>query len=132
MHVGIIRFGDLIKKYRDENKITQSEFSKLIDKKQATVSNYENGVHFPDDAEEIKIISKIIKVPIDIVIDSILYTRDGCVVQHETIIELDKIELQSRYKFTFNNKEVTSEELGKMLDILQFERFKSNQKINNE
>lgn len=121
-------FSELIKTYRKSKRMTQKDFGELIGKKQVTISNYEKGVHYPNDVEEIKLIANIINQPVSTIVDSIQYAKRGIIEQHEALlIDLDKMtddELQQQYKFVVDGKEITGEELEKMLELLKFERFK--------
>lgn len=128
----MLTFSELIKKYRKEHGLTQTDFGKLINKKQVTVCNWEKEVHYPNDAEEIKLIANIINQPISVVVDAIQYGKKGIIEKNEPLlIELDKVvdyqELQERFKFLVDGKEVTGEELEKMLKLLKFERFNQNE-----
>ena len=121
-------FSQLIKKYRKTKGLTQSDFGKLINKKQVTVCNWEKDVHYPNDVEEIKLIAQLINQPVSKVVDSIQYGKKGIVNQSETLlIELDKM-ADYKYKLLVDDKEITEEELEKMLELLKFERFKQNGK----
>ena len=121
-------FSELIKMHRKSKRMTQKDFGELIGKKQVTISNYEKGVHYPNDVEEIKLIASVINQPVSVVVDSIQYAKRGVIEQHEALlIDLDKMtdnELQQQYKFVVDGKEITGEELEKMLELLKFERFR--------
>lgn len=123
----IIGFSELIRNYRKEKKITQVAFGKLIDRNQVTVSNYEKGIHFPNNAEEIRAIAALINQPGSYVLDAIEYSKKGVIKQHEALfIDLDKLDdhdLENKYKFLVAGEEVTGEELKEMLKLLKFERF---------
>jgi len=126
-------FGELIKKYRKENKLSQGDFAKLINKSQVTVSNYEKDVHFPSDAEEIKAIARILGQPASYILDTIEYSRKGIVEDGNGLpIELDKEVIMERFKFIVDGEEVTNEELDKMLYIIRFERFMQKQMLKDE
>lgn len=121
-------FSELIKTYRKSKRMTQRQFGDLIGKKQGTVCNYEKGVHYPNDVEEIKLIANVINQPVSTIVDSIEFAKRGVIKQHEALlIDLDTMidnELQNKYKFVVEGKEITGEELEKMLELLKFERFK--------
>ena len=94
--------------------------------------NWEKEVHYPNDAEEIKLIANVINQPISVVVDAIQYGKKGIIEKNEPLlIELDKVvdyqELQEQFKFLVDGKEVTGEELEKMLKLLKFERFNQNE-----
>lgn len=123
----ILDFSELIKTYRKSKGMKQKEFGELIGKKQVTISNYENGVHYPNVLEEIQLIASVINQPVSVVVNSILYSQSGIIEQHKVPIILDKTTLHNGYQFIFEDKEVTNEEFEKMLELLRFERFKRNQ-----
>lgn len=127
----ILDFGELIKTYRKSKRMTQRQFGVLIGKKQVTISNYEKGVHFPNDVEEIKLIANTINQPVDYVVDSIEFAKKGVIEQRVTpLINLDHFKdenFNSKYKFLVDEKEITNAELEKMIELLRFERFKINQ-----
>lgn len=123
-----IGFGELIRKFRKDNKLTQEKFGQMINRKQETISNYEKGIHFPIDAEEIKMIAKAMGESVVTVIDAIQYSRTGTIEQNEAVlVELDKTDdlatLQKRFKFVVGGEEVTGEELEKALEFIKFQRF---------
>lgn len=125
-----VKFSELIKNYRQRNKITQAELGKRINRTQNSVSNYERDIHYPESAEEIKAIAALLDESVTTVINSIEYSRKGVIEQHEALlIDLNKLtstndpELQNKYKFLYDGKEITGEELEKMLKLLKFERF---------
>lgn len=129
----ILAFSQLIKQYRKAHKLTQSDFGLLVNKKQTSVCNWEKEVHYPNDVEEIKMIAKVINQPVSVVVDAIQYSKKGIIEQNGALlIELDKMverkELQEKFTFLVDAKEVTGEELEKMLELLKFERFKQNGK----
>lgn len=130
----MLAFSQLIKNYRKTHGLTQESFGRSINKKQATVCNWEKDVHYPDDLEEIQFISNMINEPLQKVIHSINYGKKGIIETNETIlIELDNIEdvkeLKKQFQFTFEGKEVTGDEFKKMLNLLKFERFEQNGNI---
>lgn len=61
-------FRELIKQYRNDHKLTQVDFAKLINKTQVTVSNYKKSVHFPSVAEELDTIAKLLNKLISYII----------------------------------------------------------------
>jgi len=120
------RFGELIKQYRKNHKLTQGDFANLINKTQVTVSNYEKDVHFPSDAEEIKAIARLLNQSVVDIIDAIQYSRKGDIENNQPFpFELTRDELQERYTITIDGVDVTEEELNKMIHIVRFERFMS-------
>ena len=130
-----ISFGALIKKFRKENKLTQEKFGKMINRKQETISNYEKGVHFPIDAEEIKMIANVMGESVVTVVDSIQYSRTGTIQENQAVlVELDKTknltDLQKRFKFVVDGKEITGEELEKALEFIKFQRFSNRDDAN--
>ncbi len=56
-----MKFGDKIKKFREDNGYTQSEFSKLIGIGMRTLSMYENGERYPRDQQVYKKFANIMK-----------------------------------------------------------------------
>ena len=42
------QFGELLAELREDRKLTQKELSEVIYVSPGTISNYENGVHYPD------------------------------------------------------------------------------------
>lgn len=131
--LGVLTFSQLIKNYRKTRGLTQSDFGKLINKKQVTVCNWEKDIHYPNDAEEIKQIANIINQPVSTVVDAIQYGKKGIIEKNEPLlIELDKMtdyqERQGQFKFLVDGKEVTGDELEKMLEFLKFDRFKQSGK----
>lgn len=122
-----IGFSQLIKKYRKENKLTQVGLAKKLNRKQTTISNYEKGVHFPNNPEEIRAIAALLNQPASYILEAIEYSRSGTIEKHEALfIDLDKLsedDLVKKYKFLVGGKEISGEELAKMLKLLEFERF---------
>lgn len=42
------QFGELLAELREDHKLTQKELAEIIYVSPGTISNYENGVHYPD------------------------------------------------------------------------------------
>lgn len=42
------QFGELLAELREDRKLTQKDLAKIIYVSPGTISNYENGVHYPD------------------------------------------------------------------------------------
>ena len=127
----VVGFDELIKNYRKEKKMTQVELAKKLNRNQTTVSNYEKGIHFPNNPEEIKAVAQLLNEPVSYIIDAIEYSRSGVLNEHEALlIDLDKLnaqELAKKYKFVSNGQEITGEQLKKSLELLKvFEQFKEN------
>ena len=120
-------FGEIIKQYRKDNKLTQEDFAKIINKTQVTISNYEKDVHFPSDAEEIKAIANILSQSVVYIVDAIQYSRNGIIENNQPLpTELTRNKLRELYNFTIDGVEVSEEELNKMIHIVRFERFMCN------
>lgn len=122
-----IGFNQLIKKYRKENNLTQVELAKEIRRNQTTVSNYEKGIHFPNNAEEIKAIAQLLNEPVSYIIDAIEYSRNGVIKEHKVLLinldRLDNDDLNKKYKFLIQGEEITNDELQKIIKLVKFERF---------
>lgn len=132
----ILDFRELIKTYRKSKRMTQKQFGERIGKKQVTISNYEKGVHYPNDAEELDLIANVINQPVQVIVKSIQLAKRGVIEKNEALlIDLDKMinnELQQDYNFVVDGKEITNEELEKMIELLRFERFKQTQYNNSQ
>ena len=136
VNIEVKPFSQLIKQYRKEHKLTQTDFGKLINKTQVSVSNYEKDVHFPSDAEEIKAIARILNQPASYILDSIEYSRRGIIEQNEALLlDLEKESniktLQQRYKFTLGDQEITEDQLKEALEFIKFKHLMNKQDDSN-
>ena len=122
-----IGFDKLIKNFRKSNNLTQIDLAKKLKRNQTTISNYEKGIHFPNVPEEIKGIADLLNHPVSYIIDSIKFSRTGILSKNDPLeINLDSIsdgDFDKKYKFVFEGKQLTNEELEKILKLIKFERF---------
>ena len=122
-----IGFDKLIKNFRKSNNLTQIDLAKKLKRNQTTISNYEKGIHFPNVPEEIKEIADLLNHPVSYIIDSIKFSRTGILSENDPLeINLDSIsdgDFDKKYKFVFEGKQLTNEELEKILKLIKFERF---------
>lgn len=56
---GTYMFGERLRNARKSRKISQDELAKVIDVSKGTISNYENGVSFPNEEKLIKISERL-------------------------------------------------------------------------
>ena len=84
-----------IKDYRKKRGYTQEEMASFISVSRQSYINYESGEAEPS-FETLKLISKILKTPIDDLLDNEIYPSDRNELQKKLIDDIEKV--ISKYK----------------------------------
>lgn len=128
-----IKFSDLIKQYRKENRLTQAEFAKKIGKSQVQVYNYERDYHYPK-ANDVRTISRIIGEPDSLVLKAIEYSKNSVIKEYDDLIldlgKLSEEDIRSKYKVMIDGVELTDQEFEKIKETLEFILFKRSRERN--
>ncbi len=111
-------FHEILKELRKEKDLTQDDLAKLVDKKRATISNWENGRRFPEQDSLVKL-SEILNVTTDYLLGISEFKKGRIVTQEElktflpeTVINNHKLEFLVDEK---NLSPETKEEIFKLL-----------------
>lgn len=73
-------FGELMSELRQDRGLTQKELGKILSVSTGTISNYENGVHYPD-LEKLVQLADYFQVSTDYLLGRLEYIRDSKYVQ---------------------------------------------------
>ena len=73
-------FGELMAELRQDRGLTQKELGKILSVSTGTISNYENGVHYPD-LEKLVQLADYFRVSTDYLLGQKEYTRGNKYVQ---------------------------------------------------
>jgi len=122
-----------IRELRKQKKMTQKELAKHLQIADSTLSYWEQGRYEPD-IEALKQLSNFFRVPIDYILCSDIYEKEGSdkgvnsVVGEAKKIYHDEISdiLPSRSEF----EGLTKEEIDKLADYAEFVKSQRNKNLN--
>lgn len=69
----MLKFGDMLSERRNDKKLLQKDVAKMLNVTSTTISNYENGVHYPD-LENIVKLADFFETSIDYLVGRTDYT----------------------------------------------------------
>lgn len=119
-----IKFGDFVKKRRQELKMSQMDLAKKTNRHQSAISQYENNKHFPMGADEYFILANALKVTVTELMEIVNFSKGKIIKGNEDfLIDLEMLkrdDLNQKYKLIYRGKEVPIDEIKEALDFIQF------------
>lgn len=122
-----IKFGDFIKKRRNELNFSQKVLSEITNKNQSAISQYEAEKHFPTEIHEYLDLANALEISIIELMETVNYSKNiGTKSKYPYQIDLEEfgnIKSKNYIKLLLKGEEVTEEEIKEAIDFIKYKRY---------
>ncbi|MBD8037072.1 helix-turn-helix domain-containing protein [Solibacillus sp. A46] len=122
-----IRFGDYVKKRRNELKLSQKQLAKRTNKNQSAISQYENEIHFLPEIHEYLDLANALEVSIIVLMETVNYSKNiDTKSKYSYPIDLEEFEdIKSKnyVKLLLEGEEITEDEIKAAIDFINYKRY---------